>query len=134
MGADIEGQGKKGKEDGKAVERSVSRVSYRPQVFAIVPDQADGLYRSSRGSWSMGKLSPPAERKRRAELCCSPFGSASEDFAKFETILLVGGKLPCTAKRSSGPKADQLCSGYRRDSLCVHPQVYMVSSRTLTGS
>lgn len=25
-------------------------------------------------------------------LSISPFGSASEDFAKFETILLVGGK------------------------------------------
>ena len=38
-----------------------------------------------------GYISPPSLLSRRRIADDSPFGSASEDFTKFETILLVGG-------------------------------------------
>jgi hypothetical protein len=74
------------------VEKRVNRVSSTDPVTS----GSELTCRFSRGSWSMG-MSCIVERKNlvvsRKPLTIRPFGSASEDFAKFETILLVGGKL-----------------------------------------
>lgn len=54
-----------------------------------------------------------------------PFGSASEDFLNFETILLVGGEL--TEQRVESHRAYASLSRYRCDSIRIHPQVDLVS-------
>jgi hypothetical protein len=64
-----------------------------------------------------------------------PFGSASEDFTKFETILLVGGELTppsitayCRLAYRANPLTYVfLCSWNRRNPLRLDPQVYLVS-------
>jgi hypothetical protein len=51
----------------------------------------------------------------------SPFGSASEDFTKFETILLVGGRY------QPHIKVWLTSSWHRRNSLRINPEINLVS-------
>jgi hypothetical protein len=109
VGADIDGKGEKG------VARSVNKVS---RLDLYVGDKL--TFRSCPGSWWMG-LSTRSNIGPSSRF--SPFGSASEDYAKFETILLIGGK--SSARSTCQAKTDR-DSGYRRDALRINPEIHMV--------
>ena len=59
-------------------------------------------------------------RSERRNTNNSPFGSASEDFTKFETILLVGGTYQTREIWLMG-------SWHRSDALRFNPEVHLVS-------